>query len=302
MTDGEPSGAGGLDWLQRWREMYDAERAQGEAARDPGFGQSGDAWAGRAGRFAAASRRQPQPDAFMDWLTPHLRAGDTVLDVGAGSGRYLPYLAQHVAEVVAVEPSAAMRAEIDATLGAEPAPNVRVIAEPWPLATPPPADVVISAHVVYAVREIGPFLSALDEAASRLCALYLGLRHPTWALAPFWEQVHGEARLPLPAALEALAACHQLGIPAHLNLVPAPVAFRFPSVDDALEELRLRLQVTPDPDRDARIRAAIDDLLIPTGDGMLTPRRQQRYAAVIWWLPARQRWSGADGGREGGVR
>lgn len=275
--------AGGQDWLALWRAMYDAERAQGEAATDPEFERHADQWASRAARFAAASRRQPQPDSFMAWLTPRLRPGDRVLDVGAGSGRYLPYLARQVAEVVAVEPSPAMRAELAQTLAAEPGGAVRTLAASWPADEPVAADVVISAHVVYGVREIGPFLQAMDAAATRLCALYLGLRHPTWAMAPLWERVHGEPRLPLPAALEALAACHQLGLPARLELVPAATAFRFADADEALDEARARLRLAPQPERDARLREALADLLVDGGDGTLVSRTQQRHAAVIWW-------------------
>ncbi|MGB9633644.1 MAG: class I SAM-dependent methyltransferase, partial [Chloroflexaceae bacterium] len=105
--------AGGYDWLETWRRMYDQERAQGEAAMDPAFGCSADYWAHRAGRFAAAARRHPQPDSSMEWLFPRLRPDDTVLDIGAGTGRYLPHLARRVAHVVAVEPSPAMRAELE---------------------------------------------------------------------------------------------------------------------------------------------------------------------------------------------
>lgn len=277
--------AGDLDWLTIWREMYDAERAQGEAASDPAFGSSSDTWAARAGRFAATSRRHAQPDAFMAALTPRLRPTDRVIDVGAGTGRYLPYLARQVAEVIAIEPSPAMLRELERTVYEEGSANVRVIAEGWPLTRPIEADVVISAHVVYGVREIGPFLEAMDRTAQRLCALYLGLKHPTAAIAPFWKRVHGQERLPLPAALETLSACHQLEIPARLDLVPAPEAFRFQSAEEAMEEIRIRLRLTPDPARDAAILAAIAENLVPVEGGQLAPRDQQRHAAIVWWHP-----------------
>lgn len=221
----------------------------------------------------------------MTWLHPRLRPTDRVLDVGAGTGRYLPFLARHVAEVIAVEPSPSMRAELERTLEAEQILNVQVIAESWPLTQPITADVVISAHVVYGVREIGPFLAGIDGAARRLCAMLLGLKHPTSVLAPFWERIHGQPRLPLPGALEALAACHQLDLAARLDLLPATRSFRFPSVDDALEEIRGRLRLTPEPARDAALLAAIADLLVPTDDGALAPRDQQRHTAVVWWEP-----------------
>lgn len=277
--------AGGQDWLAIWRQMYDAERAQGEAATDPGFARHADTWAGRAGRYAVAARRHTQPDAFMAMLTPRLRPSDRVLDVGAGTGRYLPYLAAQVREVIALEPSPAMRGELRRTLDEASVANVTIVEASWPMEQPIEADVVISAHVVYGVREIGPFLRAIDRAAGRLCALHLGLKHPTAILAPFWERVHGEDRLPLPGALEAIAACHQLGLPARLELIPAVASFAFPGAEDALEELRMRLRITPDPARDARLRAAMDELLVRLADGQLAPREQQRYAGVVWWEP-----------------
>ncbi|WP_129673361.1 bifunctional 2-polyprenyl-6-hydroxyphenol methylase/3-demethylubiquinol 3-O-methyltransferase UbiG [Candidatus Chloroploca sp. Khr17] len=276
---------GGIDWLARWRELYDAERAQGEAATDPTFRRQSDCWSGRAERFAATSRRIEQPDAFMQRLAPRLRPTDRVLDVGAGTGRYVPFLAQHVAEVIAVEPSPAMRIELELTLAREQVTNVQVCPENWPLREPIQAEVVLSAHVVYGVREIGPFLAALDAAATRLCVLFLGLKHPTAVLAPFWERVHSEPRLPLPAALETLAACHQLGLPANLELVPAVRPFRFAGVEEALEELQIRLRLGPDPQREAVLREAIADLLVMTPEGMLAPRNAPSHAAVIWWTP-----------------
>lgn len=282
--------AGDQDWLAIWRQMYDAERAQGEAATDPEFERHADHWRGRAGRYAAASRRQTQPDSFMIWLTPQLRPGDRVLDVGAGTGRYLPYLARQVAEVIAVEPSVAMRSELEQTLREAETSNVRVLAEDWPLAQPLAVDVVISAHVVYGVREIGPFLEAMNTTAGRLCVLFLGLKHPASALAAFWERVHQQARLPLPGALETLAVCHQLGLAAHLDLVPAARSFGFPSAEEALEDIRLRLRLSADPARDAAILAAMADLLVPDEAGGLIPRQQASHSGVVWWPcdPARQ--------------
>ena len=277
--------AGGYDWLNVWREMYDVERAQGEAATDPAFERAADIWASRANRYAVASRRHPQPDAFMAALTPHLRPTDRVLDVGAGTGRYLPYLAAHVAEVIAVEPSSAMRSQLEQTVRELALTNVQLIADHWPPAQLPRADVVLSAHVVYGVREIGPFLMALNQAATRLCALYLGLEHPTSALAPFWSRVHGEVRRSLPGALEAVAVCHQLGLPARLDLLPAPEAFRFANSTEALEEIRIRLRLTPEPTRDAVILAAMTELLVPVADGQLVPRAQPRYNGLVWWYP-----------------
>lgn len=289
MERGGNAGAGGQDWPTIWRAMYDAERAQGEALTDPDFPRSGDAWAGRATRFAVATHRTPQPDGWMRRLLPLLRPTDTVVDIGAGTGRYVPILARTVAHVTAIEPSAAMRALLEELIAAEGLTNVAVHAGFWPLAEPPAADVVLAAHVLYGVREIVPFVQEMDRTAQRLAVLGLGLRHPGSALAPFWEYVHGTPRLPLPAALEALCCLHQLGLPATLDLAPTDPSFRFATADDAFAEIRQRLRLTAHPERDARIRAAIAELLQPTPSGELAPANQPQHTGLIVWPTATAR-------------
>lgn len=276
-------GAGGYDWLEVWTRMYDEERAQAEAATDPAFAAYADHWAAQAGRFAAAAARSPQPDGFLRFLLPRLRPDDTVIDIGAGTGRYVPLLAQTVKAVVAVEPSPAMGDHLRQTVDSGPYNNVTVVAASWPGAAVPPAEVVISAHVLYSLREIGPFLQAMNAAAGRACYLYLALRHPTSFMSPFWKRLRGEPRLPLPCALEALNALHQLGIGANVQLVPVTTIYSFANREEALGDIRHRLRFAPDDERDKRILAAIDELLVQQPDGSLAPQGLATEAAVLYW-------------------
>lgn len=275
--------AGGSDWFAIWRQMYDAERAQGEQVPQPDAAAQADCWAGQAGRFAAAAARSPQPDGFMQLLLPRLRPGDCVLDIGAGSGRYEPLLAARVATVLALEPSPAMRDQLAQRLAEAQAANVRVISSSWPAPAQPSCDVAIAAHVLYAVREVEPFLRAMHAAAQRAGYLLLAFRHPSSFISPFWERLHGEPRLPLPGALECLNALYQLGIAAHLTPVPIVNRFSYADEREALADLRWRLRLPATPEHDRAIGAALAELLERTGDGRLAPRDQPDYAAVLWW-------------------
>lgn len=280
----QPSfGAGGFDWLEVWRQMYDAERAQADAVTDPELARHPDHWTYRAGRFAAASRRVPQPDGFMRRLLPRLCPTDTVLDIGAGTGRYVPILGRSVARVIALEPSSAMRAHLEQCVVDEGLHNVDVVTDAWPTDQPPRADIVLSAHVIYSVREVGPFLQAMDAAAQRECYLFLMLRHINTFFSAFWERFHGQPRLPLPCALEALNVLHQLGYPASMELVSDIRPFNYVDIDEALNDIRLRLRFAPDPERDNAIIAAINDLLIRNDDGTLSLPDHDRPSALIWW-------------------
>ncbi|HNP73541.1 MAG TPA: class I SAM-dependent methyltransferase [Kouleothrix sp.] len=274
--------AGGHDWLATWSAMYDAERAQAEAIPMPGTPQP-DFWAGQATRFAAAAQRSQQPDGFMRFVLPRLRPADTVLDIGAGSGRYEPLLAGAAAEVLALEPSPAMRGHLEQRIAEARLANVRVGASSWPSGDVAACDVALAAHVLYGVREIGPFLLAMNAVARRECYLLLALRHPSSVVSPFWQRLYGEPRLPLPGALECLNALYQLGIAAQLALVPTVNRFSYLDADEALADLRWRLRAPASPTADATLRAAIADLLRPDAEGRLAPHEQPGPTAVIWW-------------------
>jgi SAM-dependent methyltransferase len=275
--------AGGYDWLAVWRRMYDDERAQAEQATAPGFSQNADFWAGQADRFAATARQVAQPDDFMRFLLPHLRPDDRLLDIGAGTGRYEPTLVRGVAEVFAVEPSPAMRQQLEQRVAEDRLTTVRIVAAAWPDAEVPPCDVAIAAHVLYGVREVGPFLARMDAVARRAVFLLLAYQHPLSFISGFWERIHGAPRLPLPGALECLNALYQLGITAQMALVPVSSRFSYPDEEAALADIRWRLRLPPEPGRDSAIRAAIGELLDRDAEGRLAPRGLPEQTAVIWW-------------------
>jgi hypothetical protein len=122
----------------------------------------------------------------------------------------------------------------------------------------------------------------MDAAARRACFVLLGMRQPSFALAPFWERIHGMTRLPLPGALECLNVLHQIGIPAQLALVPAS-RYTFADREEAVEDLRWRLALREGAPGDAALLAAIDELLERDETGRLTPRNQPEHTAVLWW-------------------
>lgn len=90
---------------------------------------------GFATATAAYARGRPEyPPAIDDWLRDAvgLQAGSRVLDVGAGTGKFTRRLLALGAEVCAVEPVEAMRAELQRALPGIDARQGTAEALPWP--------------------------------------------------------------------------------------------------------------------------------------------------------------------------
>lgn len=250
--------AGDVDWVRRYAEL--AEGAEGVGSARPA-----DRWRERAARFDRMSRTELGGGATAEGLLSIVRAEDAILDIGAGTGRHAIALASRCARVVAIEPSPAMRERLVARAAEEGLTNLDVLDGAWPEARAAlplgSIDVAYAAHVVYGVPDLPAFVEAMTATSRRACALLLKLQAPTDALAALHHFVHGVARPRRPAALEAFAVLHQLGLAASLAIVEGserPLTFR--DDEDDLREVALRLGVAPDDEGLARVRSALEQV------------------------------------------
>ena len=185
--------------------------------------------------FRADPRRTDEP--LLQALLALARPDAVWLDIGAGAGRYALPLALHVREVVAIEPSEGMRAALVELMGAYGIANIRVVPDRWPAEPGSPAaglraDVALIAHLGYDIEPIGPFLDAMEAAATERCAAVLMDRQPTSIAEPFWPPIHGEARVTLPALPEFVDLLRARGRDPEVSLFDRP-----PRAFESLDEL-----------------------------------------------------------------
>ncbi len=239
-----------------WADRVRANRAQVDEVREV---PDHDFYAPVSSLFVADPRRSGEE--ALDALLALAEPDERWLDIGAGAGRYALPLALRVGEVIAVEPSASMRNALRTGRSEHGLDNVTIVGAAWPaaleeLGDPPVADVALIAHVGYDIEEIGPFLDAMERAASRMCVAVMTDRSPASVADPFWPIVHGMDRVPLPALPDLAELLRARGRMTEIVRVERSPR-TFDSFDGLATFLRRQLWILEDGDKNQRFRSAL---------------------------------------------
>jgi CTP:molybdopterin cytidylyltransferase MocA/SAM-dependent methyltransferase len=267
------------DWAGRVRR----NREQVERLREAG--EDDDHYAPVAGLFRDDPRRRG--DAMLDTLLGATTPADTWLDVGAGAGRYAFPLALAVDRVIAVEPSPAMVRMLRDGADEHAIPNLEVVEGRWPdaaatLAPLPCADIALIANVGHDTEAIGPFVDALDAAARRECIAIMQEQPPASLAAPFFEAVHGEPRVPLPALPDFIDLIEARGASPSIELHERP-ARSWRSRDELVTFLRRQTWVRPGSAGDRRLQEAVDSGMVARDGGIMLVAAPASKVGVVRW-------------------
>jgi SAM-dependent methyltransferase len=269
--------------VQRWNEIHDARAQQMDAAYARLGRTSADFWERRARGFHRSTKDTITSDPFYLRLCDIITPQTSVLDVGAGTGRFSLALASQAEHITAIEPSAAMMDFLLRDAADKGLSNISYVQTTWQDAPDDlQADVVICSHVLYPIRDIVPFLAKLQKATRQACYIYLRATHIDAATAPLWRHFHGDERRLPPGYIHALDVLYEMGIYANVEIVLLPPSLRYPSLDIAVTELMEQL-ILPD---DEKTRVELHDLLtgwLVEQDGMLVPPLLDVVSAIIWW-------------------
>lgn len=274
--------------LERWRALVLARRAQMDAAYARLGGTSAGYWEQRAERFRAIGLELPTDDAGLSLARRLTTAASTVLDVGAGAGRYARALAPHVQEIVAVEPNGVLLEHLRADAAAAGLTNVHPVQSPWEDAAVAPADLVFCAHVLYPLADVEGFIRKLDAHARGACLLLAmadSQREPP-LLLELWQHFHGDQRIGQPDARHLYDVLYELGIAPNVEMAPLPLTaamWRFDSLDEAVAVCREHLILAPDPATDRALADALSHALAPLPGGGWEQPNPPRLVAGLWW-------------------
>lgn len=201
-------------------ERYTARVAAVEAQLDRIFGSvPEDFW----GRYAAYfkprldPRRELTPD--LDLIASFINAEDVLIDVGGGGGRCSLPIALRCREVINIEPSPEACAVFRESAAKSGIANARCIQTRWPVSGVE-GDITLVVNVTYYMRNIVPFIEALEAASGRRVMIVVNSWTALYQYADLFKVAHGEEMEQWPNFPELLPVLWEMGILPDVRVLP----------------------------------------------------------------------------------
>lgn len=271
-----------MDWLGLWNELVNLHAWR--------YGQSEtlenvDRWRTRAQEFDSHVRRRwSRHDSSRTFLISLLKAmpDSSILDIGAGTGKWAVLLAPYARRVTAVEPSSAMIEKMRGNLKRERIDNVDVVQAAWPDVSIEPHDMTLCSHAMYGFADFARFIQSIQSITRHTCVLLLR--------APAMDGVMAEAAMHIwghpfdsPNYQIAISALMQMGLFPNV-LMEEPISWEpwvNNSLDDALADIKRRLGLSENVEHDGFLSELLKRRLVLKDNQYVWPRGMR--TAMIFW-------------------
>lgn len=216
---------------------------------------------------------------FVTSITSLTEPGESVLEIGPGTGGFTIPVAARARNVLAVDLSDAMLSVLREALRRNGAGNVIALQGDWPDVEVARHDVVLAVNSLYRVVDIRACIERMTAAARRRVVVAWSIGHNPPVLPSVVDTCGPRGYRPGVSYIHLLLALHELGVETDVAVQQVSRQVWRASYEDAAEQL-IGL---PDPTEQERRDA--DDLarrlFVPEGDGVVY--RYQGQVAVICW-------------------
>jgi SAM-dependent methyltransferase len=264
------------DYLEFWRELV-----KHSGSNFPHAFNRRD----KAEAYETSTRRKNQGrrDTLLDTVINEIKPNDTVLDIGAGTGRWTIPLAKVAFRITAVDPSEAMleilkRNSVESGV----TEKIDIINTNWEQAEVESCDFVICFHAMYMSFDFAGFIHKMEAHAKRRC--YLGLRHfPIDGIIQELSLKINGSKHDSPNFIIGYNALCQMGIYPNVTIEN----FRHHWIDDSFEaafnRAKRHLLLEDNPGHDTLIKQTLKYRLEEKDGVYRWP--DSMTTALVWWDP-----------------
>ncbi|MGY4707349.1 class I SAM-dependent methyltransferase [Candidatus Bipolaricaulota sp. J31] len=195
------------------------------------------AWQRLAGWYDSWVRNNDYVDLVLPRLIPLVGPRARVLEIGPGSGAFTIPLARAAGELVALEPSAAMREVLSRNLEKAGLANVRIVprrAEEGLGELEGPFDLALASHSLYNVEPIDEVIRELIRLA-RHTVILMGTGEQWGWYRDLHRRLKGEDRISPPHFRQFYAVLLEMGIYADVEIIWTSANYVFADEEDMVE-------------------------------------------------------------------
>lgn len=222
-----------LDFAAAWQAFTDQRHRAARTDEDDRA-----MWAAFAEQYDERTRFS---DGLQTYLESLVHPGDTVLDVGAGTGRMALPLARIVRRVTALDHSPAMLNVLRCKMIQQEISNIEIVETTWQQAEVMPHDVVIAIWSLYRQPDILTALRKLVDVTRRTLVIAdgdSGLRPPhEMPHAALLDDIWGDGGSGIPNYLYFAGMLWQIGVRADVQVFYEQRTFRGATPADIARQL-----------------------------------------------------------------
>jgi 2-polyprenyl-3-methyl-5-hydroxy-6-metoxy-1,4-benzoquinol methylase len=256
------------DWLELWRELIIANP------------HSFDSGPMKRYKLHAYQGKQ-RPDPLLDFVLQSVDSNTSVLDIGAGSGRWTLPLAKSAGSVTAVEPAGDMLDILYSNLKTARA-KVEIIQATWEEAQVQAHDIIVCAHAMYSSPDLALFIHKMERFAGKTCYLAIRLPPVDGILGELSKAIQGRV-YDSANAVVAYNALYSLGIYANVLVEKDIHQWVNSSLEEAFVRVKKHLNLDSTSEYDEQIRDTLRRRLVISNDTYVWPDGMR--SALIWWNP-----------------
>lgn len=264
-----------MNAIEYWRELQ-REAAARELRLDTE--REVARWRRLADRYDRNALHTSAPD-FVAGVAALVQPGESVLEIGPGTGGFTLPVALRAGSVLGVDLSDAMRAALERKLAEAGNSNVRLIGGEWPDVEVQPHDVVLAVNSLYRVAEIGACIEAMTRVARRRVLVGWSVGHNPPVLPSLVDPAGTRGYRPGVTYIHLLLALHEMGIAADVAIHRVRRWVRRGS----MEEATTGLLGVPDPTEVERREAEVLARRTFRPDGAGVIHEYEGQAVLIGW-------------------